>query len=100
MMQGYIYIYRGDRLTDNQYRMQPCNPILNAKGKCIRGKNGNMLVQFSSGNCVVLARQLRRIDKMIGKGLTPLSIKMDLDTNDGTSNGLIKCYSFYLSPII
>lgn len=74
-MEGYIYIYRGDRLTDRIYKMQPCNPILNAKGKCIRGKNGNMLVQFDSSNCVVLARQLRRIDKMIGKGLTPHYLK-------------------------
>jgi hypothetical protein len=62
--QGYIYIYRGDRYTDVQYKMQPCLPVLTSTGKCIRGKNGNMLVSFQSGTVVVLARQLRRLDKL------------------------------------
>ncbi len=62
--QGYIYIYRGDRYTDVQYKMKACQPILTSTGKCIRGKNGNMLVSFQSGTVVVLARQLRRLDKL------------------------------------
>ena len=62
--QGYIYIYRGDRYTDVQYKMQVCQPVLTSTGKCIRGKNGNMLVSFQSGTVVVLARQLRRLDKL------------------------------------
>ena len=62
--QGYIYIYRGDRYTDVQYKMQPCLPVLTSTGKCIRGKNGNMLVSFQSGTVLVLARQLRRLDKL------------------------------------
>jgi hypothetical protein len=62
--QGYIYIYRGDRYTDVKYKMQPCQPVLTSTGKCIRGKNGNMLVSFQSGICNVLARQLRRLDKL------------------------------------
>lgn len=65
--QGYVYIYRGDRLTDNKYKLQPCKPMFGKNGKCVRGKNGNMLVIFDTGYCVVLARQLRRIDKMINK---------------------------------
>ena len=65
--QGYIYIYRGDRYTDVQYKMQPCQPVLTSTEKCIRGKNGNMLVSFQSGTVVVLARQLRRIDKLVQK---------------------------------
>ena len=65
--QGYIYLYRGDRYTDNQYKMQPCLPMLSNTGKCIRGKNGNMLVSFQSGTVVILARQLRRIDKLVLK---------------------------------
>jgi len=65
--QGYIYLYRGDRLTDVKYKMQPCLSVLSNKGKCIRGKNGNMLVSFSSGSCNVLARQLRRLDKLVLK---------------------------------
>jgi hypothetical protein len=67
--QGYIYIYRGDRYTDVQYKMQPCLPVLTSTGKCIRGKNGNMLVSFQSGTVVVLARQLRRLDKLVQKEL-------------------------------
>ena len=67
LKQGYVYIYRGDRLTDIQYKMQPCLPVLNQDGKCIRGKNGNMIVSFQSASCNVLARQLRRIDKLILK---------------------------------
>jgi len=65
--QGYIYIYRGDRYTDVQYKMQVCQPVLSSTGKCIRGKNGNMLVSFQSGSCIVLARQLRRLDKLVLK---------------------------------
>jgi hypothetical protein len=44
--------------------MQVCKPVLTSTGKCIRGKNGNMLVSFQSGICNVLARQLRRLDKL------------------------------------
>jgi hypothetical protein len=44
--------------------MQVCQPVLTSTGKCIRGKNGNMLVSFQSGTVVVLARQLRRLDKL------------------------------------
>jgi len=65
--QGYIYLYRGDRLTDAKYKMQPCLPMLSNRGKCIRGKNGNMFVSFQSGSCIVLARQLRRLDKLVLK---------------------------------
>ena len=62
--QGYIYLYRGDRYTDDKYKLQPCSPVLSNTGKCIRGRNGNMLVSFSSGTVVILARQLRRLDKL------------------------------------
>ena len=74
--QGYIYIYRGDRYTDVQYKMQVCQPVLTSTGKCIRGKNGNMLVSFQSGTVIVLARQLRRLDKLalkeLGVDMSPL----------------------------
>lgn len=62
--QGFIYLYRGDRYTDEKYKLQPCSPVLSSAGKCIRGKNGNMLVSFQSGSCILLARQLRRLDKL------------------------------------
>jgi hypothetical protein len=53
--------------------MQPCLPVLTSTGKCIRGKNGNMLVSFQSGTVVVLARQLRRLDKLALKEYDILS---------------------------
>ena len=62
--QGYIYLYRGDKYTDDKYKLQPCYPVLSSTGKCIRGRNGNMLVSFQSGTVVILARQLRRLDKL------------------------------------
>ena len=65
--QGYIYLYRGDRYTDDKYKLEPCLPVLSNAGKCIRGKNGNMLVSFQSGTVVILARQLRRLDKLVQK---------------------------------
>lgn len=56
------YTYRGDRLTAPELRDRPCQAVRTAAGKCIRGKNANMLVQFNNGAVhVVLARQLRKI---------------------------------------
>jgi hypothetical protein len=60
------YIYRGDRLTDPNLRGQECKAVRRSDGKCIRGKNGNMLVEFESGKAVVLGRQLRKIKKCPG----------------------------------
>jgi len=62
------YIYLGDKLTDPALQNQPCNAIRNRNGKCIRGKNGNMFVQFADGRrAVVFARRLRRTDKRADK---------------------------------
>ncbi|RSK33939.1 hypothetical protein [Hymenobacter metallilatus] len=56
------YTYRGDRLTAPELRGQPCQAVRTAGGKCIRGRNGSMLVQFETGAVhVVLARQLRKL---------------------------------------
>ncbi|MEI6949017.1 hypothetical protein V9K67_17660 [Paraflavisolibacter sp. H34] len=56
------YIYRGDRHTDPVYKGKRCAAVLRPDGKCIRGKNANMLVRFEDGRpAVVLARQLRKI---------------------------------------
>lgn len=56
------YVYRGDRFTDAVLRGQHCEAVRRKDGKCIRGKNGNMLVKFENGKLVnVLARQLRKI---------------------------------------
>ncbi len=56
------YIYLGDKLTATQFKKQPCSAVRRPDGKCIRGKNSNMLVEFSGGvKCVVMARMLRKI---------------------------------------
>ena len=55
------YLYLGDRLTRPELRNARCDAVRNRRGKCIRGRNGNMLVRFESGlRCVVLGRRLRR----------------------------------------
>lgn len=54
------YTYRGDRLTSAALRGLQCDPVRRADGKCVRGRNGNMLVVDAQGRrCVVLGRQLR-----------------------------------------
>lgn len=60
------YRYIGDRLARaGQYCQRLCKAI-RKNDKCIRGRNGNMLVQFQNGDRVVLpARQLRKIKNMI-----------------------------------
>ena len=56
------YIYHGDRLTMPDFKKQPCSAVRRENGKCIRGKNSNMLVMFGDGKkVVILARLLRKI---------------------------------------
>ena len=55
------YRYLGDRLTDPKYKGQQCEAVRNVNGKCIRGRNGSMLVSFSGTTVVVIARLLRKI---------------------------------------
>jgi hypothetical protein len=56
------YKYLGDRFSDRNYRGKECSAVRQVNGKCIRGKNGNMLVEFYGGKkAVVLARMLRKI---------------------------------------
>lgn len=54
------YIYRGDRFTDLVLAGKACSAV-RRNGKCIRGRNGNMLVTFEDRTVVVIARQLRKI---------------------------------------
>lgn len=57
------YIYLGDRNTDLLYKQRRCAAV-RRNGKCIRGRNGNMLVCFEDGRMVnVVARLLRKIKK-------------------------------------
>lgn len=57
------YKYLGDRMTDKKYKGAFCNAVRRNDGKCIRGKNSNMLVQFIDGTKqVIMARLLRKIN--------------------------------------
>lgn len=58
-----MYRYLGDKITDAKYKNQICEAVRRPNdGKCIRGKNSNMLVKFLDGTTVViLARKLRKI---------------------------------------
>jgi hypothetical protein len=54
------YRYLGDRLSDRRGML--CSAVRRADGKCIRGKNGNMLVVDEYGNRhVVIGRLLRKV---------------------------------------
>lgn len=56
------YVYRGDKLTDDRYRGALCSAVRRADGRCVRGRNGSMLVRFEDGSVVnVLGRQLRKV---------------------------------------
>jgi hypothetical protein len=56
------YTYLGDRLTDESLKGQRCEAVRRGDGKCIRGKNGSMLVRFEDGSThVVLGRRLRKL---------------------------------------
>jgi len=60
-----MYKYLGDRNTDQQYKGHLCSAVKNKSGKCIRGRNGNMLVNINGRKTVVVARLLRRTDKLL-----------------------------------
>ena len=56
------YIYLGDRLTRPELHGARCRAVRNAAGKCRRGRNGVMSVEFEDGQrCTVLGRRLRKI---------------------------------------
>ena len=59
-----MYKYLGDRNTNQEYKGLSCYAVKNKSGKCIRGRNGNMLVNINGKNTVVVARLLRKTDKI------------------------------------
>ena len=61
------YIYLGDRLTRPELKKQACKAVRRPDGKCIRGKNGNMLVEFETGEKVVVLGRLLRKKKIFEK---------------------------------
>jgi hypothetical protein len=54
------YIYIGNNFTDARYRFAICGALRRSDGKCIRGRNGNMLVSFGGKPVFVVARLLRK----------------------------------------
>ncbi|GAB3956372.1 hypothetical protein GCM10028805_46030 [Spirosoma harenae] len=56
------YIYLGDRMTDPALKGAGCKAIRTKTGKCIRGRNGSMLVEFHDGPKIVIARLLRKVN--------------------------------------
>ena len=56
------YIYLGDRNTEQLLRKQRCFAV-RRNGKCIRGKNGSMLVVFEDGKeRIIIGRLLRKVN--------------------------------------
>lgn len=56
------YQYLGDRHTDGGSKGIYCMAVRRPNGKCIRGRNGNMLVEMECGRkMVVVARLLRKV---------------------------------------
>ncbi len=63
MGSAFEYIYLGDRHTDPALRGKPCAAVRRADGKCIRGRNGSMLVACAHNvRMVVVGRCLRKIN--------------------------------------
>lgn len=57
------YVYLGDRNTDLLLKKKECKAV-RRNNKCIRGRNGSMLVQFQNGQTHVIAgRLLRKLNK-------------------------------------
>lgn len=55
------YIYLGDRMTDYRLKRGICKAVRRTDGKCIRGRNGSMLVEFIGGTRhIIIGRLLRK----------------------------------------
>lgn len=55
------YLYLGDRNTDPALKKKQCTAV-RRNHKCIRGRNGSMLVQFEDGKQqVIVGRLLRKL---------------------------------------
>ncbi len=55
------YRYLGDRWTRPELRGQVCTAVRRGDGRCIRGRNGSMLVEVGGVRVVVLGRLLRKV---------------------------------------
>ena len=57
------YIYLGDRNTDTRLRKRTCRAI-RINGKCLRGKNGSMMVKFDDGTTAVIIGRPNANDRL------------------------------------
>ena len=57
------YRYLGDRWTSDEWKGMLCEAVRRPDGKCIRGRNGSMMVRFlqSGEERIVVGRRLRKI---------------------------------------
>lgn len=55
------YIYMGDKFTSPEWKGKICTLPRRTDGKCIRGRNGNMLADFDGKKIVILGRRLRKL---------------------------------------
>lgn len=53
------YVYLGDRNTDVALKKKTCTAV-RRNDKCIRGRNGSMLVRFEDGRLMVVVGRLLR----------------------------------------
>ena len=56
----HTYRYLGDRWTRPGLKGARCTAVRRADGKCIRGRNGSMLVEFNGLRHIVPGRLLRK----------------------------------------
>jgi hypothetical protein len=54
------YVYRGDRQTSESLRGEMCSAVRRHDGKCVRGKNGSMLVSFAGKRTIIVGKLLRK----------------------------------------
>jgi hypothetical protein len=56
-----MYRYLGDRWTRPELKGARCTAVRRPDSRCIRGRNGSMLVRFDDGSVhVVVGRLLRK----------------------------------------
>lgn len=53
-------MFLGDRWTDPDLKNRPCTAVKKENGKCVRGRNANMLVEIYGVRHVVPGRRLRK----------------------------------------
>jgi hypothetical protein len=56
-----MYRYLGDKGTGPELKDQVCEAVKREDGKCIRGRNGAMLVSFGEKKVIVIGRRLRKV---------------------------------------